>query len=29
MRGVKGGESAVDPSEGMANKDELEDEIPF
>lgn len=29
MRGVKGGESPVDPSEGMQNKDTLEDEIPF
>lgn len=29
MRGVKGGESSVDPSKGMKNPDELEDEIPF
>ncbi len=29
MRGVKGGTSATDPSEGMKNPNELEDEIPF
>ena len=28
-RGVKGGESATDPSEGMKDANELEDEIPF
>ena len=28
-RGVQGGQSSVDPSEGMKNPDELEDEIPF
>jgi hypothetical protein len=29
IRGVKGGESTVDPSAGMKNPDNLEDEIPY
>ncbi len=29
MRGVKGGQSSVDPSEGMTNAEDLDEEIPF
>jgi hypothetical protein len=29
MRGVKGGESDIDPTEGMAGGDTLDDDIPF
>ncbi len=29
MRGVRGGESSVDPSEGMNKPNDLDDEIPF